>query len=69
MARPSNVRVDAAARIKAPSAASDKLRNAHPPLASSDLLLGNNQRHATHNFDLRNFNKSSMFAESLGNPI
>src|SRR5437588_1943006 len=33
-----NVGVDAAARIKAPSAAPSKLRNTLPPLASNDLL-------------------------------
>jgi hypothetical protein len=32
--------VDAAARIKAPSAAPSKLRNTLPPLASNDLLSG-----------------------------
>jgi len=33
-----NVRVDAAARIKAPCAAPSKLRNTLPPLASNDLI-------------------------------
>src|SRR5439155_5383472 len=35
-----NIRVDAAARIKAPSAAPSKLRNTLPPLASNDLFDG-----------------------------
>src|SRR5439155_17168869 len=35
-----NIRVDAAARIKAPSAAPSKLRNTPPPLASNDLFGG-----------------------------
>jgi hypothetical protein len=35
-----NGRVDAAARIKAPSAAPSKLRNTLPPLASNELFGG-----------------------------
>ena len=35
---PYNVRVDAAARIKAPSAAPSKLREALPPLASNEVI-------------------------------
>src|SRR5438270_9772269 len=38
LTRPGFIEVDAAARIKAPSAAPNKLRNTLPPLASNELL-------------------------------
>jgi hypothetical protein len=45
--KPHNGGVDAAARIKTPCAAPNKLRNTPPPLASNDLLCGSTSDEST----------------------